>query len=135
VPALLPTGWKDWKSLKPDEGQVEVCTINVFEDFVPFGIIGTPIARLHRTVGHEATNARVMHANAELLTLDHSVPGASATQVLAGFDFDNMELHWRMRSDHYNIEVLGRYLQEFEAHMPELPQTVGVLRSPLIISM
>ncbi|CDF39398.1 TIR domain-containing protein GTPase [Chondrus crispus] len=114
VPALLKSGWETWGWIEAGSDRKEVAAVTTFENFVPFGLIGRLIARMYRTIGTENTDVQYVRSNAVLLTM-----GSDVTQVFMGFDNTARELHWKVRADSHNFQLLGRCLTVFEAHMRE----------------
>lgn len=118
VPSLRPTGWEDWGWMKGGQNTSEIAAVTVFDNYVPFGLIGTLISRLYRTVGESQADVHYVRANAVLLTTGLS-DGNSPTQVFTGFDKPRRELHWIVRSDEHDFRALSRCFVEFDAHMAE----------------
>lgn len=121
VPALLKSGWKDWGWLSGVENRKEISAVTTFENYVPSGLIGTLVGRLHRIFGQGHAgkiSIDYVRSNAVLLTLGLESPGSDC-QVFVGFDKGDRELHWIVRGNRYDFMVLGRCLQEFETYKVE----------------
>lgn len=119
VPALLTSGWDDWGWISAGADKREIAAVTTFENYVPFGLIGRLISRLHRTVGAEQTTVQYVRSNAVLLTIGLDDIDASVTQVFMGFDRARRELHWKVRGETYDFRILGRCLTELGVHMRE----------------
>lgn len=119
VPALLTSGWDDWGWMSAGVDKREIAAVTTFENYVPFGLIGRLISRLHRTIGAEQTNVLYVRSNAVLLTIGLDDINAEVTQVFMGFDRTRRELHWKVRGEVYDFRILGRCLTEFGAHVRE----------------